>query len=131
MLPLPAGVIDTHVHAAPDVVPRSVTDRELVQAASRAGYRGLVLKSHVENTASRARLARELWWPEGEVFGGLVLNDHTSGGFNPTAVETALRLGSRVIWMPTLGAAGASDRGARGIARRPRRWTGAHVLCRG
>jgi hypothetical protein len=35
-----------------------------------------------------------------EVFGGLVLNEAV-GGFNPRAVEMALRLGAAEIWMPT------------------------------
>lgn len=102
---LPFGVIDTHVHAAPDIIPRKMDDHELVRSARDAGYRGLVLKSHVEGTASRAQLARKYVWPEGDVFGGLPLNYGTSGGLNPDAVDTALRLGARVIWMPTLSAA--------------------------
>lgn len=99
---LPPGVIDTHVHAGPDVVPRLMDDHALAAAARDAGYRGIVIKSHVENTASRARLARDLTWPAGEVFGGLVLNRHCSGGLNPIAVSTALALGARIIWLPTL-----------------------------
>lgn len=102
---LPSGVIDTHVHTAPDVIPRKMDDHELVGAMRAAGYRGVVLKSHVEGTASRAQLARKYAWPEGDVFGGLPLNFSASGGLNPDAVDTALRLGARVIWMPTLSAA--------------------------
>jgi hypothetical protein len=74
----------------------------LVVAARAAGYRGLVLKSHVEGTTSRARLLRDHDWPEGEVHGGLVLNHEVCGGLNPSAVATQLALGARVIWLPTL-----------------------------
>jgi hypothetical protein len=42
--------------------------------------------------------------PGVRVFGGLVLNESV-GGFNPAAVEAALRLGAAQIWMPTLSAA--------------------------
>jgi hypothetical protein len=38
------------------------------------------------------------------VCGGLVLNRYV-GGVNPRAVEAALRLGARIVWMPTLDAA--------------------------
>src|SRR5690606_26026940 len=37
------------------------------------------------------------------VFGGLALN-HTVGGLNPVAVETAIAFGARQIWMPTIHA---------------------------
>jgi hypothetical protein len=113
---LPPAVIDTHVHAAPDVVPRLFDDHTLAAAARDAGYRGLVIKSHVEGTASRARLAREKAWPEGDVFGGLVLNRHSCGGLNPLAVATALELGGRVIWLPTLSSV-VQRREASGPAR--------------
>ena len=102
MRDLPPGVIDTHVHSSPDVVPRLLDDHALAAAARDAGYRGLVIKSHVEGTASRAKLAKDRVWPEGDVFGGLVLNRHSAGGLNPIAVSTALALGARVIWLPTL-----------------------------
>lgn len=94
--------IDLHVHTAPDVYPRSVTDHELVREAAAAGMRALLLKSHHTLTADRATLAR----PEVgiEVFGGLALNQ-TVGGLNPVAVETAIEFGARQIWMPTIHAA--------------------------
>jgi hypothetical protein len=100
---VPPGIIDLHVHTGPDVVPRLHDDYELVARARAAGYRGLVLKSHVEGTAARARLARR-FWPGGEIVGGLALN-RTVGGLNPIAVEVALALGARVVWMPTVSAA--------------------------
>lgn len=113
---LPRGVIDTHVHAGPDVVPRLMNDHALVASAREAGYRGVVIKSHVEGTASRARLAKEMVWPEGEVFGGLALNRHSAGGLNPLAVSTSLALGARVIWLPTLSSV-VQRREATGPAR--------------
>jgi hypothetical protein len=39
-----------------------------------------------------------------KVYGGLVLNRYV-GGINPRAVEVALRMGARVVWMPTLDSA--------------------------
>jgi len=37
------------------------------------------------------------------VFGGVVLNSYV-GGINPAAVEAALRLGGKEVWMPTIDA---------------------------
>ncbi|HEX7162607.1 MAG TPA: DUF6282 family protein [Trebonia sp.] len=100
----PTSIIDTHVHASPDVVPRRGRDRELVAEAAGAGYRALVLKNHHTPTMGRAQLLQELG--DGmQVLGGLVLNTHSTGGINPDAVESALLLGCRVVWMPTFTAA--------------------------
>lgn len=95
------GAIDLHVHTAPDVYPRSMDDLELAGAARAAGMRALLLKSHHTHTAHRASLAARHTGLD--VFGGLALND-TVGGLNPVAVETALALGARAIWMPTIHA---------------------------
>ncbi|HSJ53043.1 MAG TPA: DUF6282 family protein [Anaerolineae bacterium] len=91
-----------HVHSAPDVVPRILDDLELARQAQAAGMRAICIKNHFESTASRATLAGdETGFP---VYGGIALN-HTVGGLNPHAVEFALRMGARVVWLPTLHAA--------------------------
>jgi len=41
------GAIDSHVHSAPDVFGRSLTDIETATAAKRAGMRGIVLENAV------------------------------------------------------------------------------------
>jgi hypothetical protein len=96
------GLIDMHIHTAPDVRPRAVDDIEAARQAAEAGMRGLVYKSHITCTADRAFIAQEMV-PTVSVFGGLVLNDAV-GGINPVSVEAALSLGSRVVWMPTISA---------------------------
>ena len=91
--------IDLHVHCAPDVRPRKMTALELARAARAAGMRALLLKNHETSTVPLAATVGEV--VEGiDVFGGLVLN-LAVGGFNPRAVEMALRLGAKEIWMPT------------------------------
>ena len=100
-----AGVIDMHVHPAPDVFGRALTDFELATIARRKGMRGLVLKNHVVPTADRAALVMEQG-PGIEVWGGVVLNSSV-GGINPAAVEWMHRMsGSRgkVVWLPTFDA---------------------------
>jgi hypothetical protein len=61
-----------------------------------------MLKCHYESTVSRAYLLQRSC-PEIRVFGGIVLNQYV-GGINPVAVETALRMGAKEVWMPTVDA---------------------------
>jgi len=96
------GVIDTHVHAGPDVRPRKATAYELARAARAAGLRAIVLKNHHCSTVALAAALSEAL-PGIRVLGGLALN-HAVGGFNLEAVEAALRMGAAQIWMPTLSA---------------------------
>jgi predicted TIM-barrel fold metal-dependent hydrolase len=97
------AAIDTHVHSAPDVVPRKLTDREVAQQAADAGMRAVVLKSHVTTTADRASIAEDAAGHRVRVFGGIVLN-RAVGGPNDDAVAAALALGARVVWLPTRSA---------------------------
>ncbi|MCK5429317.1 MAG: hypothetical protein KAI94_07590, partial [Anaerolineales bacterium] len=97
------GVIDLHIHSSPDVIPRLMDDVEIAHEAAEAGMRAVLLKSHHTLTADRAAIASKQ--VEGiQVFGGLVLNQAV-GGLNPCAVEVALAMGAKEIWMPTLSAA--------------------------
>ncbi len=97
-----AGVIDMHVHSHPDVFGRNLDDIDVAQLAKARGMRGIVLKNHISETASRAALVMKVV-PGIEVFGGIVLNSAV-GGVNPNAVEWMHRIyGSRgkVVWLPT------------------------------
>jgi Family of unknown function (DUF6282) len=97
-----AGVIDMHVHSHPDVFGRNMDDIDVAQLAKARGMRGIVLKNHISETASRAALVMKVV-PGIEVFGGVVLNNAV-GGVNPHAVEWMHRIyGSRgkVVWLPT------------------------------
>lgn len=95
------GVVDLHIHTAPDVRPRSLTDLEAARQARGAGMRAILIKSHVTCTADRAQIAESAVGGV-RVFGGLVLNEQV-GGLNPAAVEAALALGAAIIWLPTFG----------------------------
>ena len=96
------GAADLHVHSAPDVVPRRFDDIDLAREAARGGFSVLLLKNHFVPTMDRAYLAGKIV-PEIAVHGGIVLNDSV-GGFNVAAVEVALQLGAREVWMPTKSA---------------------------
>ena len=55
------GVIDLHVHTAPDVIHRTYNDLELTDAAVRAGARAIVIKGHHCGTVARASAAWRSW----------------------------------------------------------------------
>lgn len=96
------GTIDMHVHSHPDVFGRSMDDIDVATLAKARGMRGIVIKNHISETASRAALVMHAV-PGIEVFGGIVLNNAV-GGINPVAVEWMHRFyGSRgkVVWLPT------------------------------
>ena len=96
------GVIDIHVHSAPDSVPRSIDAIDLARLAKARGMRGLVLKNHYESTAALAYVVRKEV-PGIEIFGGIDLN-RSVGGVNPAAVERMVLMQGgwgRVVWMPT------------------------------
>ena len=97
-----SGMIDLHIHTAPDVRPRLLDDIEAAAQAASSSLRAIVLKSHVTCTADRAAIAQKVVGKV-RVLGGLTLN-HEVGGLNPAAVEAAIRLGAKVIWMPTISA---------------------------
>jgi len=96
------GLIDMHIHTAPDVRPRRLDDIEAARQAADAGMRAVVFKSHITCTADRVAIAQKVV-PGVRVFGSVTLNDAV-GGLNPVAVEAALKLGARIVWMPTISA---------------------------
>jgi hypothetical protein len=96
------GYIDLHLHSGPDLRPRRFDDVELARAARDAGMRAILIKSHHTITADRAQIAGKQV-PGIAVFGGVALN-RAVGGINPDAVEAALALGARQVWMPTISA---------------------------
>lgn len=101
--PLLRGAVELHCHSAPSLFPRRQTDWELIGDVKLAGMAGVVLKAHEAQTADRASLLR-LKEPGLHIYGGLVCNYFT-GGLSPTAVDAAIRLGAKIIWMPTFSAA--------------------------
>jgi Family of unknown function (DUF6282) len=118
------GAVDVHVHSEPDLFPRIADDAGVARHARALGLRAILLKCHSERTTSRAYMAQQL--VSGiHVLGGIVLN-RPVGGVNPTAVEAALQLGAKQVWMPTVdaqnhanvfGSTGAYDKQTSRVAR--------------
>ena len=86
------GAYDLHVHVAPDVMRRRVTDVQLARRCWDAGLAGFVLKSHYVPTAERAAVVNEALGGAVQVLGGLALNASV-GGMNPPATSARSRLG--------------------------------------
>ena len=100
--------IDFHTHSAPSLYNRAIDDFGLAEEAKAAGMRGVVLKAHECPTVGRAALVTSRI--DGiKAFGGVVLNYYV-GGFNPAAVEAALKLGGKIVWFPTFHAQNQLDR---------------------
>ncbi len=103
------GVCDMHVHTNPDLRLRAYNDFELAEAGIRVGARAIVIKSHLGFTVNRAAMANEfIRRMYGDdtgftMYGGVVMNK-VIGGVNPEAVEKGLKLGAKVIWLPTQSA---------------------------
>lgn len=96
------GAIDIHFHPHPDLIPRATDDHGIAEYGAECGMRALVLKCHFESTVGRAYNVSQQFEAI-DVYGGITLNRYT-GGINPVAVETSIRLGAKIIWMPTVDA---------------------------
>ena len=103
-----AGAIDLHCHSGPAAMPRILDHHEELLDAAAAKFRAVLYKDHFYAGMAHAILLEKLF-PETNVklFSGIVLNN-ASGGINPHAVDHAIKLGARIVWMPTLSAAEAS-----------------------
>jgi predicted TIM-barrel fold metal-dependent hydrolase len=78
-----------------------MNDIDLALMARQEGMRAILIKSHVVITADRAEIASQQ--ADFPVFGGIALNLPV-GGLNLEAVEVALKMGAKEVWMPTIHA---------------------------
>ena len=104
-----SGAIDMHVHAFPDPEIDTGWDQiNIAKRATEAGMGGVVYKAHTFPTAATAPLvqqvvddyARSIGKEPARVYGGIVLNNYV-GGLNPASVEMAIKLGGKVVWLPS------------------------------
>ena len=95
------GVIDTHIHTSPDIKSRILNDVEAAIDAKQEKMQTIIIKSHVESTAGRAKIAELI--SGFKVIGGVCLNS-SIGGLNPDAVKVTAELGGKIVWFPTISA---------------------------
>lgn len=99
------GAVDLHCHSGPAAMPRILDHHEALIDCAAAKFRALVYKDHFYLGTAHALILEKLVPDTGvRLFSGLALNN-ASGGFNPHAVDHAVKLGAKIIWMPTLSAA--------------------------
>jgi hypothetical protein len=98
------GAVDLHCHSGPAAMPRILDHHEAMLDAAAAKFRALVYKDHFYLGTAHAVILEKLFPETGvRLFSGLALNN-ASGGFNPHAVDHAIKLGAKIIWLPTLSA---------------------------
>jgi len=115
------GAIDLHCHGYPEIsfeVKMRVEDLEAAQLAAQAKMKGFVLKSHMWPTVGRVYQMRNQIKGV-EVWPSIALNT-SAGGFSPWTVESALKQGAKVIWLPTWSARNDLQRG--GFSRFMKDW---------
>ena len=99
------GAVDMHCHSGPSVMPRMIDHIEALEEASAAGMKALLFKDHFYSaTPVTALLSSHFGQLDVTMLSGVPLND-TAGGLNPYAVDHGLKLGARLVWMPTFSAA--------------------------
>jgi hypothetical protein len=100
------GAIDLHAHIYPQArlnEPGRVLDHEWARLSCNAGMRGFAMKSHLWPTMAQARILTETF-PGLTAIGTITLNSNV-GGFSPFSAESAVKLGAKIVWMPTFSAA--------------------------
>jgi hypothetical protein len=102
------NAVDLHCHYGPDTIGGSLEFGDAFNAipaldsareAQANGYAAIVLKSHGFANPGLARNL-ELAVPGLRIFGG-ICTDHPTGGLNVWAVESALSIGAKIVWLPT------------------------------
>lgn len=99
------GAIDLHCHSGPAAMPRILDHHDALMDCADAKFRALLYKDHFYLGSAHATLLEKLFPETGvKLYSGLVLNN-ASGGINPHAADHAIKLGAKIIWLPTLSAA--------------------------
>ncbi|MEO8465518.1 MAG: DUF6282 family protein [Gammaproteobacteria bacterium] len=107
------GAIDLHCHSGPSVMPRSLDHIEALQEAAAAGFRAMLIKDHYYSATPITELLNKQYGHLGvTLLSGVPLNNAV-GGFNPHAVDHGIKLGARLVWMPTFAAKNHIDANAR------------------
>jgi Family of unknown function (DUF6282) len=104
-----SGAIDMHIHFGPESrLKRRQDALELARTARDTGMKAIVLKNREYGTVALAQLVQGLV-PEVKVFGSFTM-DNEAGGLNPGAVLAWIKMGAKVVWMPTATAANSKGK---------------------
>lgn len=95
------GALDLHIHSGPSTMSRQLDHFEAVEQAAAAGMRGVLFKDHHYSVAPFLPIMERLLGHHNvAMYSGLVLNNST-GGLDPFVVDAQLKMGAKLIWMPT------------------------------
>lgn len=99
------GAVDLHCHSGPSVMPRILDHHDALMDAADAKFAAVVYKDHYYPGMAHAAVLEGLFPETGvRLFSGVALNNAT-GGVNPYAVDHCVKLGGKIVWMPTFSAA--------------------------
>jgi hypothetical protein len=85
-------------------MPRNINHIEEMHDAAANGLRAVLIKDHYYSATPITELLNEHYHHlPVKLFSGVPLNN-TVGGFNPYAVDHGLKLGAKLVWMPTFSA---------------------------
>jgi hypothetical protein len=99
------GAVDLHCHSGPSVMPRALDHIQAIREASAVGMRAILFKDHYYSVTPVTELLSRHYADLGvELWSGVPLNNSV-GGLNRYAVDHAIRLGAKLVWMPTFSAA--------------------------
>lgn len=98
------GAVDLHCHSGPSVMERRIDHLEVMREAAAAGMRALLIKDHYYSATPVTQLLNKHFADLGvQLLSGVPLNNAT-GGLNRYAVDHGIKLGARLVWMPTFSA---------------------------
>jgi hypothetical protein len=107
------GAIDLHCHSGPSIMPRSLDHIEALHEAAAAGLRAMLIKDHYYSATPITELLNKQFGHLGvTLLSGVPLNN-ALGGFNVHAVDHGIKLGARLVWMPTFTAKNHIEANAR------------------
>lgn len=99
------GSIDLHCHSGPSVMNRYFDHYEAMQEGAAMGLRAMLLKDHCYPVTPVTEIFNKHFSHFGvTMLSGVPLNNPV-GGLNVHAVDHGIRLGAKLVWMPTYCAA--------------------------
>lgn len=108
------GAVDLHCHVDLELslsrFRKALPEWEWLPRAEAAGVRAVVLKSHLWPSVSLSPFLAQLYSGPVRVETSITLNP-PAGGLDPFAVEAALAMGAKAVFMPTWGSQNDNDRG--------------------
>lgn len=108
MFELLNGLVDLHLHGSPSIAPR-VETWDFLREMDQAGYKAFCLKEHFIPTTGIAYMVNTApCASKTKVISSVVLNN-ALGGLNLTALDAAVAMGARQVFMPTVSAKNHCD----------------------